>query len=60
MTSTAAPWRVRVASAALVADPRAGPWLVAAMRATSCVAADGWPQCYGLRAADPAAPVKQG
>jgi hypothetical protein len=43
-----------------LADKTIGPWLLDAMSDAQCTAADGWPQCYGLRAVSDAAPIKQG
>jgi hypothetical protein len=43
-----------------LADAAVGPWLLNAMSSASCTADDGWPQCYGVRALDAAAPMKQG
>ncbi|MEO6958015.1 MAG: hypothetical protein ABI137_14825, partial [Antricoccus sp.] len=42
------------------ADPKVGPWLITAMQNTTSTAADGTDQNFGLKAADPAAAVKQG
>ena len=43
-----------------LADPAVGPWLLGAMAGATCTADDGWPQCYGIRALDASAPMKQG
>lgn len=42
------------------ADPAVGPWLITAMQNATSTAADGTDQNFGLKAADPAAAVKQG
>lgn len=46
--------------AAAANDPAVGPWLVATMKQVDPVAADGTNQLFGLKAAAPAAAVKQG
>ncbi|MEO6955872.1 MAG: hypothetical protein ABI137_03930 [Antricoccus sp.] len=42
------------------ADPAVDPWLIPAMQNTAATADDGTDQDFGLKAADPAAAVKQG
>jgi hypothetical protein len=46
--------------AAVARDPAVGPWLTAAMSATTPVAADGTDQSFGLLAVAPGTAVKQG